>query len=153
MTPYPIDDARALGPMRIVVSTYPNAAAARAAVDAVLDRRLAACANSLSVASRYHWKGAVESADEVLVLFKTVPKRVGALFAFLKGTHPYEVPEVVELDVPRADAAYLRYLASTLDPAARPWPVLARSTRPVGPRARGARAPRRIRARHRPPSR
>ena len=132
--------------MRFVVTTYPTREAALDAVESVLRARLAACANIVSAHSRYWWKGRLESADESLVLFKTVPKRVGALVRHLEVNHPYEVPEVAELDVPRVGAAYLRYLAVTLDPES-PLPPLGGGPRRRGaPRVRGARAPRRTRA-------
>ena len=146
MSPYPIESARALGPMRFVVTTYPTRKAALEAVESALRARLAACANIVSVHSRYWWKGTLESADESLVLFKTVPKRVGALFRHLEAKHPYEVPEIVEVDVPRVGAAYLRYLTGTLDPESLPPPLGGRPTRRGAPRARGARPPRRTRA-------
>jgi periplasmic divalent cation tolerance protein len=133
MSPHPLDPVRAVGPMRLVLTTYPSRDTARTAVEAVLRRRLAACANFWEVDSRYWWKSSVETARESLVLFKTVPKRVGALLRFLKETHPYETPEVVEVDVPRADERYLAYLAATLDPAVPPPPPAG------GPRHRGAR--------------
>ena len=152
MSPYPLEEARALGPMRLVLTTYPSEAAARTAVGTVLERRLAACAKSMSVGSRYWWKGRIESAGELLVLFTTAPKRVGALFAFLLATHPYDVPEVVELDVPRVAPRYLEYLDATLGRV--PSGERRRHPRRSGaPRARGARGPGRTRARRRRPSR
>jgi len=153
MSPYPLDPVRAVGPARLVVTTYPTAGAAEKAVAAVLDRRLAACANLLPATSRYWWNGRVESADEVVVLFKTVPKRVGALFEFVRSTHPYRVPELVEVDVPRVGAAYLQYLARTLDRDSPPPPLGGGATRPGGRPARAARAPARTRGRHRRRSR
>ncbi len=153
MTPFPEEPARARGPMRFVMSTYPSTDAARIAVAAALERRLAACANVLAIDSRYWWRGQVETANESLVLFKTVPKRVGALLAFLETTHPYETPEVVELDVPRASAGYLRYLAAELGAGGPPANRRARARRPEGRRARGARGPGRTRAPHRRRSR
>ena len=146
MSPYPLEPARALGPMRFVVTTYPSSEAALVAVEAVLKGRLAACANIVNAHSRYWWRGRIESADESLVLFKTVPKRVGALLRFLEVNHPYEVPEVVEVDAPRVGAAYLRYLAATIDPEAPPPPLGGGPTRRAAPRAREARGPRRTRA-------
>jgi len=153
VSPFPIEPARAQGPMRFVVTTYPNREAALAAVDAVLASKLAACGNVVDVHSRYWWRGSVETSDEALVLFKTVPKRVGALFRFLETTHPYEVPEIAELDLPRVGSAYLRYLARTLDPAAPPPPLGGGPMRRAARRGRGARAPRRTRAPHRRRSR
>ena len=153
MSPYPIDPARAVGPMRLVLTTFPSREAALAAVESVLAHRLAACANIVPIHSRYWWRGRLETADESLVLFKTVPKRVGALFRWLETTHPYDVPEVVEVDVPRSGSAYLEYLATTLDPDAPPPPLGGGPTRRGGRRGRGARAPARTRARHRRRSR
>jgi periplasmic divalent cation tolerance protein len=147
VSPYPLEPVRSVGPARLVLSTYPSRdAALRAANDAV-ERRLAACGTVLEGDSRYVWRGKVVAEHEALVLFKTVPKRVGALFEFLRTHHPYDVPEILELDVPRVAPGYLRYLAATLDPASPPPPLGGGATRRGGPRARGARAPERTRGR------
>ena len=155
MSPYPLEPARAIGPMRFVITTYPSREAALAAVESALAARLAACGNVVDVHSRYWWKGQVESSDEALVLFKTVSKRVGALFRHLEANHPYDVPEIVELDVPRVAAPYLEYLAATLDPESPPPPLGGgpTPTHPGGRRARGARALGRTRGPRRRPSR
>jgi len=153
MSPDPLDPVRTAGPMRIVLSNYPSRAAALAAVDVVLSRRLAACANVLPVDSRYWWKGRVESGSESMVVFKTVLSRVEELLTFLKESHPYDVPEVVEVDVLRVDPDYFGYLASTLGPAAAPPPARGASTRRAAPRGRAARGPGRTREPHRRRSR
>ncbi|MCI4325507.1 MAG: divalent-cation tolerance protein CutA [Thermoplasmata archaeon] len=156
MTPYPMDPVEATGPMRLVLTAFPSSAAADRAIQTVLAARLAACAQSTAVRSRFWWKGRLRSEDEVLVVFKTVPKRVGALFRRLAELHPYDVPEMVELDVPRVHPPYLAYLAETLD-ADSPPPPLGGGARPVrrraGPRARGVRRPARTRAPRPRPSR
>ncbi|MFY9717729.1 MAG: divalent-cation tolerance protein CutA [Thermoplasmata archaeon] len=153
MTPFPIEPARAMGPMRIVVSAYPSREAALGAVDAALGRRLAACASLTAADSRFWWNGSIENASETLVIFKTVPKRVGALFKFLREDHPYDVPEIIELDVPRVDPGYLAYLGRTLDASSLEVPSGPRPRRRGAPRARGAPPLGRTRAPHRRPSR
>ena len=150
MSPYPADPEWARGPMRLVLTTYPNRERALASVEGAVARRLAACGSVVPVDSRYWWKGAVVAEPEALVIFKTVPKRVGALFRFVAEHHPYEVPEIVEIDVPRAAPRYLAWLADTLDRSSGPLSGDA-LRRPAGPRARGARAPARTRAPHRRP--
>jgi periplasmic divalent cation tolerance protein len=132
--------------MRLVITTYPSRAAAIAAVDSALEEGLAACANIVPARSRYWWKRRIESSTEALVLFKTVPKRVDALFRHLEATHPYDVPEIAEVDVPRVGTAYLRFLVETLGPEAPPSPLGGGVTRPAARRGRGARSPGRIRA-------
>lgn len=153
MSPYPLDPARAVGPMRLVVTTYPSAETALEAVRGAVERRLAACGSVLPAESQYLWKGQVERATEAFVVFKTVPKRVGALFGFLAASHPYRVPEIAEIDVPRVAPGYLAYLAETLDKSSPPPPLGGGPTRRGGPRGPGARGPGRTRAPHRRRSR
>jgi periplasmic divalent cation tolerance protein len=145
VSPYSLDPIRAVGPVRLVISAYPSRDAALAAVSTAVERRLAACGNILPAESRYLFRGRVESRTEALVVFKTVPKKVGALFEFLGKNHPYEVPEIVEVDVPRVDPRYLRYLSVTLDPVPVPTPMGAGLIRREEPPARGVRAPPRTR--------
>ncbi len=149
-----MDPVDATGPMRLVLCAFPNDGSADAVIEEVLRSRLAACVNAVPIGSRYWWKGAIESAAETLLVFKTVPKRVGALFRLLEERHPYEVPEMVEIDVPRVNDAYLSYLAETIDADAPPLPLgggrAAPSvvTRRGSRRGRGAPRPGRTRAPH-----
>jgi periplasmic divalent cation tolerance protein len=149
MTPYPMDPTEAVGPMRLVLCAFPDRAAAERVSRVALERRLAACANLWPISSRYWWKGMIESTDEVLVIYKTAPKRVGALFEHLASSHPYDVPEIVEIDVGRVHRPYLAYLAGTIDPDAPPPPLGGGDPHPrrsAGPRARAVRPPGRTRA-------
>jgi periplasmic divalent cation tolerance protein len=146
VSPFPVDPPRSSGPMQLVLSSYPSRDAAVRAVEGVLGGRLVACATLLPVESRYWWRGQLKSATEVLVVFKTVPKRVGALFRYLRETHPYEVPEIVQLDVPRVEPGYLDWLVATLDPVAPPRPSRKRARRPEARRVPATAAPRRTRA-------
>jgi periplasmic divalent cation tolerance protein len=148
VSPYPLDPVRSVGPMRLVLSTYPSREAALDAANQAVQRGLAACGTVLDGESRYAWQGKVVAEREALVVFKTVPKRVGALFQFLKGSHPYDVPEIAEVDVPRVEPGYLRYLAATLDASSPPPPLGGGPTRRGAPPGRGARAPGRTRAPH-----
>jgi periplasmic divalent cation tolerance protein len=148
MSPFPADPEWARGPARLVITTYPTRERALLAMGGALSRHLAACGSVVPVDSRYWWKGRIESEAEALVVFKTVPKRVGALFRFLEQDHPYSVPEILELDVPRTTSGYLAYLTGTLDPASMAPARRASATRPGGRRAPAVRAPGRTRAPH-----
>ncbi|MGI0132767.1 MAG: divalent-cation tolerance protein CutA [Thermoplasmata archaeon] len=154
-----MDPADATGPMRLVLCAFPDDASARTAIGRALTSRLAACAQRHPIASMYWWRGRIETAAEVVVVFKTVPKRVGALFRQLAEGHPHDVPEIVEIDVPRVHAPYLAYLAATIDADAPPPPLGGGSPsggrrtprRPGSRRGRGARRPARTRGRRRRP--
>jgi periplasmic divalent cation tolerance protein len=123
VSPYPMDRAVAIGPMRIVLTTFPDRATAQRLSHTALLRRLAACVQLVPVESTYHWKGRIEASSEWLAIFKTAPKRVGALFRYLAEAHPYDVPEIAEIDVPRVHVPYLRYLSATVDLNAPPPPL------------------------------
>ena len=152
MSPYPVEPPRAQGPMRLVLTAYPSEQAAQRAIRGALGRRLAACASAIAQRSTFLWRGRRETARETLVVFKTAPKTVGALFRYLSDSHPYEVPEIAEVDVPRAEPAYLAWLTGLVDPSSATGPS-GRLRRPGGRRARGARAPARTRGRPRRRSR
>ena len=101
-------------PLEIVLmlTTLPDSASAQKLVDSVLDERLAACATELGlVRSRYRWKGQVESAEEVQLLFKTNAARALELERFIATNHPYETPEIIAWPA-SASAAYGDWVAA-----------------------------------------
>ncbi|MGI0054706.1 MAG: divalent cation tolerance protein CutA [Thermoplasmata archaeon] len=146
MSPYPMEPADARGPMRLVITTYPDPGTAQRESARILRARLAACADRTTSHASYWWRESVVEAAEVVVTFKTVPKLVGALFRAIAAGHPYEVPLIVEVDLHRVHGPYLAYLARVLDPASPPPPLGGGTTRRGSPRARGAPSPRRTRA-------
>lgn len=82
---------------------------ARSAVQA----RLAACGQVSGPASSvYWWDGAVETAEEWLVLFKTTAACADALIAHVRAQHPYQVPEVISTPIVAGDPTYLAWISS-----------------------------------------
>jgi periplasmic divalent cation tolerance protein len=77
----------------------------------LVERRLAACVNLLpKVESIYRWQGAVESAEEVLLLVKTTVPRFAELKEKILELHSYEVPEVLALPISDGSSTYLDWL-------------------------------------------
>lgn len=69
---------------------------ARKAAHSVVSQRLAACANILATGeSIYPWEGAIETAEETVVLFKTAPDRLDALMEALEAAHGYDLPAIL----------------------------------------------------------
>ena len=66
--------------------------------------------------SVYRWQGAVEEAQEVLLVAKTAADRCGALAARLEALHPYELPELLVLPVSGGSARYLAWVLSESSP-------------------------------------
>ncbi|MDH5831642.1 divalent-cation tolerance protein CutA [Luteimonas sp. M1R5S18] len=93
--------------------TCPDAASARRIADALVEARLAACVNVLpGITSVYRWQGKVEQADEVLLVAKTVRARLDALTRQVQALHPYELPEVVAVEISGGLPAYLDWIAA-----------------------------------------
>jgi periplasmic divalent cation tolerance protein len=96
---------------RVVLVTCASAEEARRIGRAVVDKKLAACANILAgVESIYSWKGKVERAREVLIMIKTTAKRLGRLEREVKRLHNYEVPEFVVLRIAAGSNEYLAWI-------------------------------------------
>lgn len=98
----------------LVLSTFPDAATARTAAEALVNERLAACVNLLrGVESVYRWEGKVESGAEVLAVIKTTGERYPALESRLRELHPYDVPEIVALPAAAVAESYLQWVADS----------------------------------------
>lgn len=101
-------------PACLVLTTWPTDQPVAPLAQAVVDARLAACVHVAPAgASTYRWNGAVETAQEQQVIFKTTRDRIAALEAEVRRQHPYEVPEWLVLDVAGSDA-YLAWIAASV---------------------------------------
>src|SRR5690606_2888520 len=97
----------------LCLATAPDRPVAERIARALVDERLAACVNILpGITSVYRWEGAVETGDEVLLLAKTMPQQLEALTARVAELHPFEVPEVIALDIEGGLPAYLQWIAA-----------------------------------------
>ena len=96
----------------LVLSTFPDAARAREIGRQLVTERLAACVNLLpGVTSIYVWQGKEEESAETLALIKTRRALYPALEARLRELHPYDVPEIVAVELAAGLPAYLQWLA------------------------------------------
>jgi periplasmic divalent cation tolerance protein len=99
----------------VALSTAPSVEKAAEIARALVDERLAACVNVVpGVRSIYRWKGEVCDDAEVLCVIKTRADRVEALRARLVALHPYEVPELVVMDVVGGNLPYLSWIDASL---------------------------------------
>lgn len=90
-----------------VYATFANADEAERIARAVVEERLAACANILGPCRAiYRWRGSVEQADEVAALFKTSARIAEKLLARIGALHSYDVPAAVVWPIADALPAY-----------------------------------------------
>lgn len=91
--------------------------AADALARALVESRVAACVNVVPrVGSTYRWQDAVQREDEALLLIKSTSARFEDLRAAVLAHHPYELPEVIAVDISAAHAPYLAWIADCTTP-------------------------------------
>ncbi|HEV2449078.1 MAG TPA: divalent-cation tolerance protein CutA [Thermoplasmata archaeon] len=146
MTAPPLDPTGAEDRIRLVYVAAADAAEAERLAQAAVERKLAACASDWPIRSRYWWRGRIEHAGEHALLLKTSGKKLGALLRFLAREHSYEVPDLLEIKVPRAHEPYIQWLLASIDPA------LAGPPRAGSSRRRAARPARAVRGLRRTPA-
>ncbi len=102
----------------VVFITAPSQETAVTLGRALVEERLAACANIVpGLRSIYHWQGKVCDEPEVLVILKTRRDLFEALRARARELHPYQVPEIVALPILAGHRDYLDWLAAETRPA------------------------------------
>ncbi len=80
----------------------------------LVESRLAACVHLVErIHSTYRWQGAIETAEEILLIVKTVSDLVPALKEKILELHPYQLPELVVLPVADISDAYLTWLIAS----------------------------------------
>ena len=100
-----------------VLTTTDAAEKAEALARGAVAARVAACAQiSGPVTSVYRWRGAVETAAEWRVQFKTTAARYPALEKYLLDAHDYDTPEIVATPVVAGNPDYLRWLEEETAP-------------------------------------
>jgi len=96
----------------VVLSTAWSSAEADRIAAALVDERLAACVNVVApITSIYRWRGAVERAEEVLLIVKTRRTLVARVTARIRALHSYELPEAIALAIQGGSAEYLAWIA------------------------------------------
>ena len=95
----------------LALSTFPDVETARRISNQLVSESFAACANILpAIESIYRWKGEIENGVETLVLFKLSEDRQRAFQEKLRSFHPYEVPEIIFVQVTSGLPEYLGWV-------------------------------------------
>jgi periplasmic divalent cation tolerance protein len=97
----------------IIVSTFPSKQSVTSIANKLVKRRLVACVNITTISSIYTWKGKIENQNEYLALFKTTKKNQSVLKKELKKLHPYDVPEIAEINVESINQPYMKWLVDS----------------------------------------
>jgi periplasmic divalent cation tolerance protein len=102
----------------LVVTNLPDSESAFNLARHLVQLRLAACVNVLAPAtSFYEWEGRLETATEHPVLVKTVRARYAELERAILERHPYDLPEIVAVEVTEGLSPYLEWVEHGCQPA------------------------------------
>ncbi len=97
----------------LVLTNLPDVESADKLATVLVERRLAACVNRLSPCrSTYRWQGVVQQETELPLLIKTSVESYPALESAIRELHPYELPEIIALDIAGGLPSYLAWVAT-----------------------------------------
>ena len=98
---------------RIVLTTTGSREEAQKIARALVDRHLAACVNITGpIESVYRWKGKVETANEHLLVIKTMADALERVQQTVRELHSYELPEFIVLGIEAGGREYLQWIES-----------------------------------------
>ena len=98
-------------PAIVVFATAPDDKSASLIAKEVVEKRVAACAQVLpEMTSYYWWEGKLESSTERMIIIKTTSDNLTELTTLIEKIHPYDVPEVVALEIRGGAEKYLRWV-------------------------------------------
>jgi periplasmic divalent cation tolerance protein len=104
-----------------VYTTYPSIVEAEEAGRALIEQRLAACVNILpGMISHYRWQGALERAEEAVMLIKTRASLADAVREQVKARHSYTTPAILVLPIESVDQTYLAWIMAETEQEASP---------------------------------
>ena len=99
----------------IIFTTVPDKSTGEIIAKHLVQQQLAACVNILpKMHSIYQWDGEVHSESEYLLIIKTLKPINKRTFKGIKKLHPYEVPEIVSIDIADGDIDYLKWIENSV---------------------------------------
>ena len=99
----------------IIFTTVPDKSTGEIIGNHLVRQQLAACVNILpKMHSIYQWDGEVHSESEYLLIIKTLKPINKKTFKGIKQLHPYEVPEIVSIDISDGDIDYLKWIENSV---------------------------------------
>ena len=100
---------------QLVLATSLNKEVAHNITQHIVTEGLAACINIISnVTSVYIWQDALQCDGEVQLLSKTNSANFDQLTTRINELHPYDVVEVIALNIQQGDTHYLNWINKSL---------------------------------------
>lgn len=98
-----------------VYVTCGNSGEAEKIAKAVVEERLAACANIFPrIRSFYRWKGKVQEDSEIVMILKTTRSLFPLLEERVRALHSYECPCIVALPIEAGNVSFLKWIGESV---------------------------------------
>lgn len=99
----------------LILSTVNKFEIAKEISSYLVENKLAACVNIIpKVTSIYYWDNKVCEDNEYLILIKTVKDNFSLVKQYIESVHPYDLPEIISVDISGGSNEYLDWISSSL---------------------------------------
>lgn len=100
---------------QLVLTTCPNEQVAKTIAQQLVQEKLAACVNiAPNFLSVYPWGNKIQCDNEVQLFIKTSSEKFTLLNTRINELHPYDVVEVIALNIQQGDKHYLNWITKSL---------------------------------------
>lgn len=97
------------------MTNMPDETSAKRLAETLVTQKLAACVNIMSPCqSVYIWQGKLEQTAEVPMMIKTCLSQYNAVETAILKMHPYELPEIITINVDGGLPRYLQWVSAQL---------------------------------------
>ena len=77
----------------------------------LLEEKLIACSNIIpNINSLYRWEGKICEDNEFLLILKSRKDLFEEINSIITNIHPYEIPEIISVDIKDGNDAYIEWL-------------------------------------------
>jgi len=97
-----------------IYTTVATIEEARKIARALVERRLAACAQITEIESFYCWEGTVQNEPEFRILFKTTDAQYQAVETAIRELHSYDLPAIYAVALGQIYAPYAKWVEAGL---------------------------------------
>jgi periplasmic divalent cation tolerance protein len=100
---------------KLILTTCPDLTSAHTIAEGLVKLDIAACVNILpTVVSIYKWQGEVEQSAECQLFIKTNEINWSKVESYLQDNHPYDVPEIIQIDISNGSTEYFSWMQNNL---------------------------------------
>lgn len=94
----------------VVVTTFASDEDAKIVIDALLEKKLAACIQVFHVESFYFWDGDIANEPESILFIKCKDIDFHEIKECILSLHNYDTPEVIKLPITGGSDSYLNWI-------------------------------------------